>query len=124
MSNITYHYLDESTLTALVEMMDGDGEMLAELISTLVDTTPGLMASLEEGLAERDSTKVRESAHALKSSNAQLGAIEFANLFNKLEHMGRINDLSFANDVFAQIQEEYQRVTAALESWKDKVLNG
>lgn len=120
-NTITYEYLDSDTLDVIVDLMDGDAEMIFDLVDTLTETTPELIEELAKGVSASDANQIREYAHSLKSSNAQLGAMTFADLCLQMETMGKTNDLMDADKVLRMIQEEYERVNQALESWKDKI---
>ncbi|MEM7370680.1 MAG: Hpt domain-containing protein [Bacteroidota bacterium] len=121
-NTFTYEYLDSETLEVILDLMDGDSEMVIDLVDTLVETTPDLMDDLAEGVICADADKIKGAAHALKSSNAQLGALTFADLCFQMESIGKTNDLMDAEKILELIQEEYKRVNQALESWKEKIL--
>ena len=75
-----YTYLDAEALDMIIDLMDGDTEMIIDLVDTLLESAPEDMTRLEEGLEALDAHEVREAAHALKSANAQLGALQFSEL--------------------------------------------
>lgn len=114
-------YLNKDTLDLLVDLMDGDSEMIIDLVDTLIDTTPQLLDDLKEGVSHKDAQKIRNSAHALKSSNAQLGAEEFANLCEKMESKGREEDIQDLDALLDKILDEFKLVTHALGSWKESL---
>lgn len=118
MTDIGLEYLDSSTREDILDLMDGDSEMVIDLIESLMESSPELMAELQEGLASGDSQKVKSAAHTLKSSNAQLGALNFAELCLEMEIIGKSSDLSNAGSVYESIQREYSKVEQALNSWK------
>jgi signal transduction histidine kinase/DNA-binding response OmpR family regulator len=62
-----------------------------------------------------DAETLRETAHALKSSSANVGAMVLSELCMRLEAMGRHGDLSGVQSVTDQLVTEYQRVVEALE---------
>ena len=57
---------------------------------------------------------LRQSAHALNSMSANVGAIDLASICKHLETMGREDNLSDAPTVFQRFEREYARVVAAL----------
>lgn len=119
----TYEYLDSETLDGIFELMDGDSELLVDLVDTLAESTPELMSDLQAGVAENNPDQIRNSAHALKSSNAQLGALNFAKLCQEMESIGKEGQLDDAEKILELIKDEYKRVEAALNSWKGKILS-
>jgi HPt (histidine-containing phosphotransfer) domain-containing protein len=58
---------------------------------------------------------LREVAHALKSSSANVGAIGLADLCKRLETMGRDDNLADAPTIHERFEREYARVIAALK---------
>jgi HPt (histidine-containing phosphotransfer) domain-containing protein len=58
---------------------------------------------------------LREVAHALKSSSANVGAHGLADLCKRLEAMGRDNNLADSPTIHERFEREYARVIAALK---------
>ena len=117
----SFEYLDAGMRTQLVELMDGDAEMIIDLIDTLVESTPELMEALATHLNAGQPDGFREAAHALKGSHLQLGATDFAARCQELENLGRAGDLSGADPLYAQLLLEHEKVVMALESWKENL---
>lgn len=115
-------YLNKDTLDLLFDLMDGDSEMIIDLVDTLIDTTPQLLDDLKEGVSTKDPQKIRNSAHALKSSNAQLGAEDFASLCEKMESKGRTEDTQDLDILLDKILAEFELVLNALGSWKKSLV--
>lgn len=117
----SWEYLDQDSLEIIVDLMEGDAEMIIDLIDTLMDSSPELLDEIREGIHSSDSSRIREASHALKSSNAQLGALIFSGLCAEMEQMGKTNDLVNAENLYTKIIAEYEKVDLALQSWKDRV---
>ncbi|MEO0897565.1 MAG: Hpt domain-containing protein [Bacteroidota bacterium] len=120
--NITKEYLDEASREGIIDLMDGDAEMIVDLIDTLIETSPDLLSELEEGISGQNGSQIRDAAHALKSSNAQLGALDFAKLCLEAETMGKMDNLVNAEQVYQAIKNEFAKVEAALNSWKSDLM--
>ncbi|MEL6256465.1 MAG: Hpt domain-containing protein [Bacteroidota bacterium] len=114
-------YLNNNTLDLLFDLMDGDSEMIVDLVDTLIETTPELLDDLKVGVISKDPQKIRDSAHALKSSNAQLGAESFALLCEQMESKGREEDSEGLDQLLDRILSEFDKVRAALGSWKNSL---
>lgn len=114
-------YLDEEAREMIVDLMEGDQEMIIDLIDTLNDSNPTLLEQLVLGVSAQDAVQIREAAHALKSSNAQLGALNFSGLCQQMEEVGKRSQLGDASYLLELIKEEYQKVSVALESWKSSL---
>jgi HPt (histidine-containing phosphotransfer) domain-containing protein len=119
--HLPYEYLDQERRKMIMELMDGDVELVVDLLDTMVETTPVLLAQLEDAIHSENANQIRESAHAMKSSNAQLGAITMAELCQRAEYMGKSNNLKDATKIFYLIRDEYSRVEKALSSWKESI---
>jgi len=120
-THITADYLDQETLLSLTELMDGDAEMISDLIDTLMEDTPALMAELKDAIEAGEISLVHRHAHSLKSSNAQLGAHAFAAICQELENQAKEGELSNAPQLLQQLQQEQQRVALALNDWKNRL---
>lgn len=116
-----FAYLDAEKRSEIVELMDGDAEMVIELIDTLLESAPGLMEELAAAVAARHTEGVREAAHALKSSNAQLGAVVFSGMCQQMENHGKNQDADAAAGFLPAMQEEFARVQEALNAWKQSL---
>jgi two-component system sensor histidine kinase/response regulator len=101
--------------TAL-ERLDGDTELLRELIALFLGEAAALLSTIRTGLAERDAVIVRQAAHSLKGAAANLAAIPVFAAAKQLEDLGRDGDLSSAAAVFATLEAEVERLTRSGES--------
>jgi len=95
---------------------EDDPGLFSELINMFLSDTPERMRSLSEALDRGDTGAIERAAHALKSSAANLGALELSDLFREIEAAGRDRDLTRAKPLVAQMHPEYERVEAALRS--------
>ncbi len=115
---VTAEYLDYSVREEIVDLMDGDKGMIIDLIESLIESSPALLKELAEGISTGNGEKVKHAAHALKSSNAQLGAKYFAQLCLQMENLGKRNDFSRVGEVYDEMKEEFDKVSTALNAWK------
>lgn len=118
-TGISWNYLDSNARATIEELMDGDAELISDLVDTLIDSSPDLLRELEDGIQSGNARQIREAAHALKSSNAQLGAIGFSQMCAEMELKGKTEDIVDAESLYARIIEEFERVESALVSWKE-----
>jgi CheY-like chemotaxis protein len=100
----------------LLQMTLGDDEpgILRELIDAYLEDTPRLLADLRLSVDQSSVDLLTRTAHSLKSSSAQLGALNLSAICQELETNGRTGSLEGAAERIAQIEEEYQRVEQAL----------
>ena len=108
--------IDASVLDGLSRLQQpGAPSLLARVITAYLDSSRVLRGKLADAIHSANATLLRESAHALKSSSANVGAVGLAELCKRLEEMARAEDLSQAPTMHERFETEYQRVVAALE---------
>ena len=109
--------LDPDVITTLRELGgEDDPGLFAELVNMFLADTPERLQALVEAMDKRDPTALERAAHALKSSAANLGALDLSGLFREIEAAGREKDLTRAASLVERTRPEYQRVEAALRS--------
>ena len=105
------------------KIIDGlrDVEALDEAIEIYLETAPQLLLGISEAVNSADPLALRRSAHSLKSISGTLGAFRLFQLCEELELMGRMETdankslAAKALVVLEQVEDEYQRVEAALK---------
>ncbi|MCB9898754.1 MAG: Hpt domain-containing protein, partial [Planctomycetes bacterium] len=104
--------------SALDELREYGPEVLGELIDIFLEDTPNRLDELWKAVECGDAHGTEQNAHALKSSCAQLGALELSELCKKLEMLGRSGDLHGADLLAQQARTEFADVRTALEAEK------
>jgi CheY-like chemotaxis protein/HPt (histidine-containing phosphotransfer) domain-containing protein len=92
----------------------GAPSLLAKVIGVYLDNSPTLVQRLREAVAQGDAVALRETAHSLKSSSANLGAAQLATLCKELEQRGREQRIEGTAALLAEVQAKYSRVREAL----------
>jgi HPt (histidine-containing phosphotransfer) domain-containing protein len=87
-----------------------DPAILAELCREYVAEARSTVAKLQNALAQRDATEVRERAHYLKGSSLMIGARTLAQCCGRLEQMGRDSDLEAAEPALDQVIQALKAV--------------
>jgi HPt (histidine-containing phosphotransfer) domain-containing protein len=118
---VNHEYLERQALDSIIDLMDGEPDLIIDLVDTLVETTPELLSELKAGVQSQDATQIREAAHALKSSHAQLGALNFSELCRQMEDRGKRKDLEDTPALLNMVQTEFTKVLQALDSWKQEI---
>ncbi len=108
--------LDKNVINEIKAMMDtGEDNFLVELKNCFThDFNVGLEV-LEKAYQQDDAETVRVTAHGMKSTSGNLGALELSALCNRLEKMGKEQILNKVGSVIEQMKSEYFRVSTALE---------
>ncbi len=109
--------LDPSVLAGLRELqIEGRPEFAAEVAAIFLQEAPARVAALRETVSRGDAQALARAAHALKGSSANVGARRLAFLCGELEAMGRSRPTPAAAKVLRRLEQELDRVRAALES--------
>ena len=93
----------------------GAPDILSKVILIFLDRSPEIMQNLRDALAADDAATVQRSAHSLKSSSANVGALNLSSLLREMESLGRANVLESASALFPLIEEELKKVIGVLE---------
>ncbi|MES2732263.1 MAG: Hpt domain-containing protein [Bacteroidota bacterium] len=108
-------------LQSILQLAEGDASVLMEIIFDSLQYTPQLMDNLTQAVEQEDAKKIKLSAHSLKSSSAQIGALIMADLCHHLEMKSGDGDISAANQYLQQINLEYDNVQKELNEWKNQL---
>ncbi len=92
----------------------GAPDLLATVIRHYLTLAPQLLQTLREAIARGDHLTMQQTAHSLKSSSANLGALAVASLCKDLETMGQQKNLDTAAQVLAATEAAYEAARAAL----------
>ena len=112
--------IDAAPLDAIRAVQPPGGEsLLGRIIALYIEESARLKAQIAVGIERGDGNLVRESAHSLKSSSANVGATRVAGLSRDLETRGRAGDLEEADMLFAQLDGELDYAVAELKTLID-----
>ena len=90
-------------------------DILSELIEIYLKESENLIQTLSHSMENNDAEGMARSAHSLKSSSGNMGAMALAELCKDMEVNGRRQMTDHAVDDYNQIIAEYQRVQSALK---------
>jgi two-component system sensor histidine kinase/response regulator len=97
-----------------LERLEGDLDLLCELVQIFLDETPRLANALAEALATGDAKKVQQAAHSIKGSAANLGAMALFEQAQRIELLAREEDLERGEAEYAALQLELRRLETEL----------
>jgi signal transduction histidine kinase/CheY-like chemotaxis protein len=98
----------------LAELRSVLGNEVDKLIDLFLDDTPMLLARLEAAALAPDFEELREAAHSLKSSSANLGAMALSAAAKRVELGARIRTIDRPAVAVALIASEFARARVAL----------
>ncbi|NJO08157.1 MAG: response regulator [Chloroflexaceae bacterium] len=105
--------LNDSTFQSFLSMM---GKTAHFLVDVFVQDVPNKLRVMREAIAQDDALTLYQTAHTLKSSSAQLGALMLSDLCKQVEMIGRSGTVEGADVIVEQIARESQRVCSALST--------
>ena len=107
-------HLDPAVLENLRSQMPDRPEILIRILTGFLHTSPRLLADIHTAVTAGDPEAVRKAAHAMKSSNAQLGARQLAAMCHELEILGSMGMLLDTDLLLAELDKEYCHVKEEL----------
>ena len=108
--------IDQTVLDGLAQLsQSGSPNLVHRVIQTYVESSGELMIRLGEEIDSKDMVGIRARAHALKSSSANVGALNFSGLCKVLEAAGTQEDVSQVEVTWQQMQDEHSKVIEELK---------
>lgn len=99
---------DPALLEGLVKSFDpGGAELVAELLTTFLDTAAASLADLRRAFGEGDAATVHRTAHSLKSNGATFGATNFTDHCRQLEAGAKGGDLAGLGPLVDALEADY-----------------
>jgi PAS domain S-box-containing protein len=98
----------------LLRRIGGDRALLRELAAMFRADSGKLLARVRKAIGDSDAEELRQAAHALKGAIANFGGKAAYDAALLLEALGRDGRLDGARDLFALLEDETQKLLAAL----------
>jgi len=98
-----------------LEGVQGDSDLLREVVRAFLEESPGMLASIREAVAKGRADELRRASHTLKSTLRLFGQLPAFRHARKLEELGEAGAVDRAGQVLAALEESLARVTAALK---------
>ncbi len=103
-------------LPAALERLGGDRGLYDELVGVFKTECPGMAAEMRRAIDDRDVKTLARSAHTLRGSSSNLGAVAVAQAALELEKLARSEKLEDAGEQFKVLESEIERLFSELES--------
>jgi HPt (histidine-containing phosphotransfer) domain-containing protein len=94
----------------------GKPNLLDKIIMLFCDDTVRLLETMRHAATQDDAKTLASAAHRLKSSSANVGAMQLAAMCLQTEKLGRDSRVDGAAALVADMHAEFQRVRLALET--------
>jgi CheY-like chemotaxis protein/HPt (histidine-containing phosphotransfer) domain-containing protein len=99
---------------SLLERVEGDQELLTEMIHLFQDHAPNLLAAMRDAVQRGDVTVLERTAHSLKGAASNLSARGTASAALQLEKDAKNNDLESALGSLVEVERSVKRLLPAL----------
>ena len=100
-----------------MNVVQGDQDLLRELVDAFLTECPRLMQEIEVALEQNDAEQLRIAAHTLKGSVRYFGAEAAMSVAFDLELAGKEGRFSGVDGKLAQLQDELNRLLPPLMSF-------
>ena len=101
---------------AILRRVEGDHELLQEIIGLFFKETPQLLATMRESIARGDGETLQQAAHSLKGVVSSFDAQTARDAALRLETVGRDEDWTAAEPACVQLEKEIAHLTHALNA--------
>jgi signal transduction histidine kinase/DNA-binding response OmpR family regulator len=101
---------------AALAQVEGDAELLAELVALFNEDCPRLMDEIRDAVTGSEAQGLTRAAHALKGAAANFSATRVVTLARQLEEMGKSGQLTGAQVIYADLDAEVGQLSQALEA--------
>ena len=103
--------------SALLEMFGGDKQIVAPLLSKFVDELTADLAASEQAITDQNAEALRQIAHRMKGTSANLHALMLSAAARELEQACTEADASLMTIKQQVMSDQARAVQEAIESW-------
>jgi len=94
-----------------------------ELVELYLNSAPGRVRKIHEGIVKEDSSAAGDAAHALQGTSSYLSAVRLVALCAEIEHMIQARMWESATRLMPTLQAEYERVARFLLARTDPAVS-
>jgi len=109
-------FIDLRVIDQLRGLREG---LLPKVIQLFSSSSPGLLADMQQAIAENNSDRLYRAAHSLKNSAANLGVVALADSCKELEARTRVGDMSDAQLLVTTIKTYYEGALVSLAPYAE-----
>jgi len=103
---------------ALLEMLDGDKQILASLLSRFAEELTSDLAASAQAIVDHDAEVLRQMAHRIKGTSANLHALMLSAAAHELEQTCTEADASLMAIKQQVMSDQARAVQEAIEKWQ------
>ena len=106
--------------TATLRCVDGDRELLREVAHLFSDACAEMLTDMESAIDKHDALRLRQLAHTLKGEASNFGAAAAVAAAQRLEAMGRDEDLAHVHDAYTALENALEQLLPALMAFAEQ----
>ena len=106
-------------MTRLLAQLNGSHTLVREITQSYIAETEEKLSGLADALAAGDSAAFRRHAHTIKGCMQVYGAEAARNMAQELEQMAASGDLSEAECLLDQAEQEFRTILKQLQVWME-----
>ncbi|EAR20358.1 hybrid sensor histidine kinase/response regulator [Nitrococcus mobilis] len=103
--------------SAALKTAQGNQDFLKELVQLLLDESAKMLVEIHAAIEEQEAKTLQRAAHTLKSSMKAVGASSVAQIAERLEIIGRENQLAGADEVATLLHQRFDRLEIELRAF-------
>ncbi len=107
---------EQVDIVSLLQRVEGDKELLAEMVQVFLDDLPNLLNTMRDALLQGNMAMLERSAHSLKGAAGNLSAKQAADAAMELEKAAKDNDAESAKQSLAGVERVMKIVVPALSA--------
>lgn len=96
------------------QTVQGDEELLRELVSTFLEELPRMMQMIHAAIDANDASPVQRAAHTIKGALGHFGAQTGYDLAYRVETCGRSGDMQAAAEAVPALEQAMEKLTPIL----------
>ncbi len=114
--------VSDSFNAALLERVQGDRELLAEIVQLFESGLPAILQGLRESIARKEAAEIARTAHMLKGSVGNFGRGSAFRALEEMESFAKENDMAQTAKAFVLVERELKELLAALQPFRAPVV--
>ena len=99
---------------SLLDRVDGDMELLRELVGVFAEEGPRMLAKIQEAINNGSAPELEKASHKMKGSVLQFSAHAAVADALELEEKGRNGSIAGAEPILARLRQEFELLQANL----------
>ena len=104
---------------ALIKLLDGNPDLVVTIVDSFLDDCPEYMDAIRGAVEEENGEVLEREAHGLKGAAGSLRAEPASEAAQVLEEIGRSGDFAEAGPALEALEDEIDRLSAALRALRE-----